>query len=1395
MKKSNVSRAAYANVRVFVAFLLCFAGLCLAATAVKAWPGLSAAAWIAAQKQAIFAQKMNAKSRPAGTAPKSAVPAKFVALKSHSGSGAKKSAPAAQTSRLTNAAIGITEEENALGQTVFSIPAARFDISPPLRELAKIEVPARPQKERPEPKLPEWRKLRSEKPDPVVQVVPGSDEGRNVQRPNAPQAAETGFNFDGISGFSLENGYPPDENGSVGNNQFVEMVNTHYQVWSLDRTTKTATSVVGPALISTLFVGFGGECEDQDAGDPIVLYDKLANRWFLSQFTSDADAGGIFYQCVAVSTTPDATGPYARYAFAVPDGNGANGGDFGDYPHYGVWTDAYYVMAHNFDNAPDGFSFNAALFGAMDRTKMLAGDPSATWQVILDPLEGGHMPADLDGFAPPPAGAPGIFTSVHPDGMYLYRMKVDFSNSANTTRTLQAKMPIAPASAPCGGAGGQCIPQPNSAFTLDSLGDRLMFRLAYRNFITHESLVVSHSVDPGVTGVVSGVRWYEFRVSGQPDAVCGSYPCTYQQGTVADVPNGRSRWMPSIAQDGAGNMIVGYTATGTVELVDAHSIRYTGRAANDPLGTMSVPETIIQTGNRNVVSDGPPRFVGLGRWGDYASTSIDPADDCTFWHVGEFYRQGQGTNTNFDWSTKVASAVFSPTQCQPTTCTTRPASAPTGVTATAFAPNQIQVTWTAISPAAGSYAIERAIGTAGSEGPYQPLTYVPGSATSYVDTTVEGGVTYSYRVIAATDATGRCQALTRSSAASSTAGGICNLKPGFAGVTSATSLDGPNCGVTLNWTPATVRCPLTQTRYNVYRGTTPDFVPSAANRIASCIPGPSSYVDSAALTSGVTYYYVVRAEDTSTGQGGACGGNEETNNVVVAGTAYGPGTQATPGTWTDGGGDGTSFLRLNTKPSDTGAWRIVSTGQDPGANHTPGGDFAYRNAGPDGNTNHGDLECSIAETPVLTAGGDTVNLTYWERHQLEKGWDGVAIEYSRNGGAWTDLPAPSNAAADGCMSSDVTGDYATLECTDDPPINACAFPATKPVITGPSLLPAGDCTTYMTAGLTDYARRCHRLTGLTAGDTIQFRWVFTSDPATAFKGFYLDDIAVTNIRLPNACNTGPIPTPTPVPTPAAQVLNLSTRMRVDTGDNAGIGGFIITGTAPKEVVIRAIGPSLTQFGFSSAEVLQDPTLELHGPGSFATVTNNNWKDTQQTKIQSEGLAPSNDLESAIAATLAPGNYTAIVRGNGSGTGVALVEIYDVETSAPSKLANLSTRALVGTGGNVVIAGFILGNNPAEDRIVIRGLGPSLSASGISNPLADPKLELRNQNGALLRANNDWQEDAAQAGEIAAAGLAPSNPKEAAIAELLPPGLYTAILAGVNDGTGVGLVEVYDRGRD
>ena len=212
-------------------------------------------------------------------------------------------------------------------------------------------------------------------------------------------------------------------------------------------------------------------------------------------------------------------------------------------------------------------------------------------------------------------------------------------------------------------------------------------------------------------------------------------------------------------------------------------------------------------------------------------------------------------------------------------------------------------------------------------------------------------------------------------------------------------------------------------------------------------------------------------------------------------------------------------------------------------------------------------------------------------------------------------------------------------------------------------------------------------------------------------------------------------------------------------------------------------------------MLADPVLELHGPAGFTTVINNNWQDdpAQAVLIQASGLAPTNNLESAIDATLAPGAYTGVVKGNGNTTGIGLVEVYDLSQAVLSKLGNISTRALVGTGNDIVIAGFILGNNSGGTRLVLRGIGPSLTAFGVANALANPTLELRNSSGAILASNNDWQDEPAQAAELTAAGLAPTNPSESGIAITLGPGQYTALLSGVNNTTGVGVVEVFDRG--
>ena len=226
-------------------------------------------------------------------------------------------------------------------------------------------------------------------------------------------------------------------------------------------------------------------------------------------------------------------------------------------------------------------------------------------------------------------------------------------------------------------------------------------------------------------------------------------------------------------------------------------------------------------------------------------------------------------------------------------------------------------------------------------------------------------------------------------------------------------------------------------------------------------------------------------------------------------------------------------------------------------------------------------------------------------------------------------------------------------------------------------------------------------------------------------------------------------------------------MLVQTGDNVGIGGFIVTGNDPKPVLIRGIGPSLGQFGVPNP--LPDPVLELHGPAGFTTVVNDNWHDGN-CDLSGTGIPPTNDLEPCIFATLNPGSYTAILKGQNNTSGVALVEMYDVGSGALSKLANISTRAFVGTGADIVIAGFILGGpNTGDDNIIVRGVGPSLTATGVPMALANPTLELRDQNGALLRTNNNWGEDSGQAAIITAAGLALSDPLESGIAIKLPPG--------------------------
>ncbi|MDQ3119855.1 MAG: hypothetical protein M3Q89_09865, partial [Verrucomicrobiota bacterium] len=303
-------------------------------------------------------------------------------------------------------------------------------------------------------------------------------------------------------------------------------------------------------------------------------------------------------------------------------------------------------------------------------------------------------------------------------------------------------------------------------------------------------------------------------------------------------------------------------------------------------------------------------------------------------------------------------------------------------------------------------------------------------------------------------------------------------------------------------------------------------------------------------------------------------------------------------------------------------------------------------------------------------------------------------------------------------------------------------------------------------------------------------WIETSASSAFFQGRPNASYSFFSVARDGAGNYEAVPGPADATTMtlSGQLRNISTRLRVQTGDNVLIGGLIISGTEPKQVIVRAIGPSLADRGLSGA--LQDPTLELFNGAGAPIASNDNWKDTQQAEIEASTIPPENDAEAAIVRTLDPGTYTAIVRGKNESSGVGLVEVYDLSPASQSRLGNISSRGFVDTGDNVLIGGVIVGGNGGADtRILIRAIGPSLSAAGVAGALQDSTLELRDANGQLVRENDNWQ--GSQQGEIEATTIPPSHAAEAAIVAQLAPGTYTAIVRGKNDTTGVGLVEVYN----
>jgi len=534
--------------------------------------------------------------------------------------------------------------------------AVAFDISPALRNLPLAKKP-----------LVAPSKLLEIRPErgPVVQ-----DKGFSGDKALQSTAGISALaipaplvNFEGLSNQDNFNVFdfrvnPPDPNGDVGPNHYVEMINLVFAVYD-----KNGNKLLGPVDTGTLWSGFAvPDCTDP-SGDPVVLYDQLADRWILSQFTTSglSDPTRPFFNCVAISTTGDPTGTYFRYAFETK-----NFQFFPDYPKYGVWTDSYVITTREFGPTTE---YGIGVY-ALEKNKMISGLPARAVSFFIDgndpdllPLVGdGLLPADIDGKQKPASDAaiPLVGTQDNGgpygatfDALNIWNLNVKWRATPVASLNLAAQLPVAAFDSifPCGVVRSKtkgvkptsrdCLPQPgvtDGSRFLDILSyrQRPTWRLAYRNFKDYEALVTNQSVEalPGV----AGVRWYEIRRTGSTYTV-------FQQGTHA--PNdGVHRWMGSVAMDKNGDIALGYSVVNGTTVFPG--IRYTGRLSGDTLGQMTLGEGVIINGSG-------VQTTTNSRWGDYTSMNVDPTDDCTFWYVNEYYTAAGQASSAAGWQTRIAS--------------------------------------------------------------------------------------------------------------------------------------------------------------------------------------------------------------------------------------------------------------------------------------------------------------------------------------------------------------------------------------------------------------------------------------------------------------------------------------------------------------------------------------------------------------------------------------------------------------------------------------------------------------------------------------------------------------------------------------------------------------------
>lgn len=550
-----------------------------------------------------------------------------------------------------------------------------------LRDLPQLKpelLPLRPEHELPFEEAGKPPRL----PDPVVQTSAA------VDAMPTPLMNFAGMNF-GNNGA----GWPPDTNGDVGPNHYIQTVNSSIGIYS--KTTGAAITVLS---LDTFFTGPNGTpCDNNNQGDPIVIYDTMADRWLVSDFAWGG-GGAPYYECIAISQTGDpVAGGWYFYAFL------ADNASLNDYPKFGLWPDAYYMTANMF---PDAGGFDGTYVWAFNRAAMLAGSPLTAIKFTTGAAFGSLLPSNLRGTLPP-AGSPNYLLALDAGRLSMWKFQANFTTPANSTFAGPIPITTAPYIQPAGS-----VAQQNTANQLDTLGDRLMMQLQYRRINGIESLWAAHTVD---TGSTLGIRWYEIR------NFAGSTPTVYQQGSFQ--PDSAARWMPSLAVDRQGNMAVGYSVSSGTSFP---SIRYAGRLAGDPLNLLAQGEATLISGTGSQTT--------YNRWGDYSAMTVDPVDDCTFWYTTE-YMAATGTN----WQTRIGSFKFP--------LCTNAAQGITGVVRSSTTSQPINNARVIATNGAGQSAslVNNADGTYGFQLPTGAYTlattaygYAPGN---FPNITVNGGVT------------------------------------------------------------------------------------------------------------------------------------------------------------------------------------------------------------------------------------------------------------------------------------------------------------------------------------------------------------------------------------------------------------------------------------------------------------------------------------------------------------------------------------------------------------------------------------------------------------------------------------------------------------------------------